>query len=167
VYASGLALRHIPALRQRAWWQVVVITLLPLGAFVFWPRELYDLGDAFLAYNGTMHAPIGGILLVDYFFIRKQRINLRAIYESTPSGEYYYWKGFNALALAGIVLGQITYFSLYNPFTGATHAMFNVVPASIAAFIVPAIVYWIGMRRVQPTPSSKARESARLISPNI
>jgi NCS1 family nucleobase:cation symporter-1 len=167
VYASGLALRHLPGLRQRAWWQVVVVALLPLCAFVFWPRELYDLGDAFLAYNGTMHAPIGGILLVDYFFIRKQRINLRAVYESAPSGEYYYWKGFNVIALTGIVLGQVTYFALYNPFSGATHWMFNVMPASIAAFLVPAILYWLGMRHLQPRSLPGTDEVARLISPNI
>ena len=65
VYASGLALRHLPGLKQSGWWQVVVITLVPLTAFVFWPQELYDLGDAFLSYNGTMHATVGGILFVD------------------------------------------------------------------------------------------------------
>ena len=167
VYASGLALRHLPGLHQRAWWQVVIVTLIPLTAFVFWPQELYDLGDAFLAYNGTMHAPIGGILFVDYFFVRKQRINLRAIYESAPSGEYYYWKGFNVLAVAGIVLGQVTYFMLYNPFSGATHWMFNVVPASIAAFVVPATLYWIGMRFYRRSPISTDAESGRLIMPNI
>jgi NCS1 family nucleobase:cation symporter-1 len=167
VYASGLALRHLPGLRQRAWWQIVVVTLIPLGAFVFWPGELYNMGDAFLAYNGTMHAPVGGILLVDYFFVRKQRINLRAIYESAPSGEYYYWKGFNLLALAGIVLGQVTYFALYNPFSGATHWMFNVVPASIAAFVVPAMLYWIGMRFYRRRPVSGDEEPNRLVSPNI
>ena len=167
VYASGLALRHLSALRQRAWWQVVVICLVPLAAFVFWPQELYDLGDAFLAYNGTMHAPVGGILFVDYFFIRKQRINLRAIYDADPGGEYYFWKGFNVLALAGIVVGQLTYFSLYNPFTDASHWLFNVVPASIAAFVVPALMYWIGMRLYFRRESAAITTSEKLVSPNI
>ena len=167
VYASGLALRHLPGLRQRAWWQVVIISLVPLMAFIFWPEELYNLGDAFLAYNGTMHAPVGGILFIDYFFIRKQRINLRAIYESDSSGEYYYWKGFNVLALAGIVVGQLTYFYLYNPFTDASHWMFNVVPASIAAFVVPALIYWLGSMGEARRAAAKRDTADKLLSPNI
>jgi NCS1 family nucleobase:cation symporter-1 len=167
VYASGLALRHIPGLHKVAWWKVVVVTMIPLAFFVIWPQELYGMGDAFLAYNGTMHAPVGGILFVDYFFIRKQRINLSAIYEAAPSGEYYYWKGFNMLALGGIVIGQVAYFLLYNPFTDATHWLFTFLPASIAAFVLPALIYWFGMhfwlhKHVPGTP-----KPAPLISPNI
>ena len=167
VYASGLALRHIPGLHNRVWWKIVAVTMIPLGFFIIWPQELYDMGDAFLAYNGTMHAPVGGILFVDYFFIRKQRINLGAIYESAPSGDYYYQKGFNLLALGGIVIGQITYFLLYNPFNDATHWMFKFLPASIAAFVLPGLIYWLGMRfwlqkRVPDIP-----KQTKLVSPNI
>jgi NCS1 family nucleobase:cation symporter-1 len=167
VYASGLALRHLPGLRHRAWWQVIVITMIPLAFFIFWPRELYDMGDAFLAYNGTMHAPVGGILFVDYFLIRHQRINLRAVYESAASGEYYYWKGFNVLALGGIVVGQATYFLLYNPFTDAAHWLFTFLPASIAAFIVPALIYWLGMRFWLNKRVGAAVRADKLIAPNI
>ena len=167
VYASGLALRHLPGLKQRAWWHVVVITLVPLTAFIFWPQELYDLGDAFLAYNGTMHAPVGGILFVDYFFLRNQRINLRAVYDSDPNGEYYFWKGFNVLALAGIVIGQLTYFYLYNPFTDASHWLFSVLPASIAAFIVPAAIYWAGMTLHARRATARAAQPDKLVRPNI
>lgn len=167
IYASGLAIRHLPGLNKRAWWQIVVVTLIPLTFFVFWPRELYDMGDAFLAYNGTMHAPVGGILFVDYFFVRNQRINLRAIYEASPSGEYYYWKGFSLLAMGGIVLGQIAYFLLYNPFTGATHWLFRFLPASIAAFILPGLMYWIGMRFWLHRRVPDSARPTKLVSPNI
>lgn len=167
VYASSLALRHLPGLKQRVWWQVVVVTLVPLTAFIFWPEDLYNLGDAFLAYNGTMHAPVGGILFVDYFFIRSQRVNLHAIYDSGPNGEYWFWNGFNVLALAGIVIGQLTYFTLYNPFTDASHRLFNVLPASIAAFVVPAVIYWIGMAVYSRRAAPLAKQSGKLTRPNI
>jgi len=167
VYASGLALRHIPGLHKVAWWQIVAVTMIPLLFFVFWPRELYDMGDTFLAYNGTMHAPVGGILFADYFFIRKQRINLSAIYESAPSGDYYYWKGFNILALGGIVLGQLAYFLLYNPLNDETHWLFTFLPASIAAFALPALVYWFGMRFWVHEHVRRTVSRAKLISPNI
>ena len=146
LFASGLALRHIPGLHKSSWKFIIGLTCVPLLFFVFWPNELYDMGGAFLAYNGTMHAPVAGILMVDYFFLRKQRLHLRSIFEGAPTGLYYYWKGFNLLALGCIVLGQVTYFVVYNPFTDDVHSMMRFVPASIASFGIPAIVYFIGMR---------------------
>lgn len=172
LFASGLALRHVPGLHKSSWHVIIAITTVPLLFFVVWPTELYDLGDAFLAYNGTMHAPVGGILLVDYFLIRKQRLHLRSIFEAAPSGQYYYTKGFNFLALACVVIGQITYFVVYNPFTDEAHAVFEFLPASIAAFALPAIIYWVGMkllsrRIVQGTDMVGQAAPDRLLKPNI
>jgi NCS1 family nucleobase:cation symporter-1 len=172
IYASGLALRHIPALRTRPWWQLMVVTILPCVPFVFWPSELYDLGDVFLAYNGTMYAPIAGIVFADYVFLRGQRLNLRAIFEDAPSGEYYYWKGLNALALGSLVLGQAVYLSLYNPLSAEAHWLFQFVPASLAACFVPAVVYGVGTKLVgrhQRASSEVVPDTgpSRLVSPNI
>lgn len=172
LFASGLALRHIPWLHRRSWKFIIVLTCVPLAFFMVWPHELYDMGDAFLAYNGTMHAPIGGILLVDYFFLKKQRLHLRSIFEAAPNGLYYYTRGFNILALSCVVLGQLTYFFVYNPFTDEAHALFRFVPASIAGFLVPAVLYWVGMRlwskgRVASNLDHATDLPAQLVKPNV
>ncbi len=175
LFASGLALRHVPALRSRPWWQLMVLLVLPCAPFVFWPSELYDLGDAFLAYNGTMYAPISGILFTDYFALRRQRLDLLSIFEDAPSGDYYFTRGFNWIALGSLVLGQATYLSLYNPLTGATSELFSWLPASIAAFAVPAVVYGAAMRLLYRSPAPEASSAPagsrtgrrRLIAPNI
>ena len=107
-YASGLALRHLRVFRSTAWKWVVCVTLIPCLPFVIWPGELSGLGDAFLAYNGTMYAPISGILLIDYFFLRRQRISLWSIFEDDESGRYYHVRGINWVALVALLSGQIT-----------------------------------------------------------
>jgi NCS1 family nucleobase:cation symporter-1 len=176
LFASGLALRHVPALRDRAWWQLMVLLIIPCVPFIFWPGELYDLGDAFLAINGTMYAPISGILFMDYFWLRRQRLSLWSIFENAPSGAYYYSRGFNWIALGSLVLGQATYLFLYNPLTGDTHELFRWAPASIAAFAVPALTYGLAMSLRAITAGSAAPPAAtgptsggrrRLIDPNI
>jgi NCS1 family nucleobase:cation symporter-1 len=174
-FASGLALRHVPALRSRPWWQLMLLLVIPCVPFVLWPGELYDLGDAFLAYNGTMYAPISGILFTDYFLLRGQRLNLWSIFEDAPSGEYFYSRGFNWIALGSLLLGQATYLFLYNPITGATHEAFRWAPASIAAFLVPALVYGVAMRflnvaatsKISADPVGATAMPQRLITPNI
>jgi len=172
LFASGLALRHLPWLRTSAWKLIIVLTCVPLVFFIFWPSELFDLGGAFLAYNGTMQAPVAGILLVDYFFLKKQYLHLRSIFEAAPSGLYYYTKGFNFLALGGIVIGQLAYFSIYNPFTDEAHAIFRFVPATVAAFMLPALIYWAGMKlwlekHYQRNVGETEALPDRLLEPNI
>jgi NCS1 family nucleobase:cation symporter-1 len=131
------------------------------------------MGDAFLAYNGTMYAPISGILFIDYFLLRGQRLNLWSIFEDAPGGDYFYSRGFNWIALGSLLLGQATYVFLYNPITGATHELFRWAPASIAAFVVPALVYGVAMRLLNRKVGSEAFSAPtaaggrRLISPNI
>jgi NCS1 family nucleobase:cation symporter-1 len=177
VFATGLALRHIPAFRVKTWRYIILLLMIPCLPYAIWPQELYDLGDAYLAYNGTMHAPIAGILFVDFVFMRGRRLNLWSIFEDAPHGEYRYSRGFNWPALVSVVAGQITYFYLYNPITNETSDLMRFVPASIAACLAPAALYWIRMRVAArrergagPAAADRARESGagrRLITPNI
>jgi NCS1 family nucleobase:cation symporter-1 len=180
IFASGLALRHVPALRARPWWQLMVLLIIPCLPFIFWPQELYDMGDAFLAYNGTMYAPICGIVFADFFFLRRQRLNLWSIFDDAPSGAYHYFRGFNWLGLVSLISGQAIYLFLYNPITGETHPWFRFAPASMTAFFLAGLVYWVGMRLraigEQAGPASAIGAGAeiadrpvgrRLITPNI
>jgi NCS1 family nucleobase:cation symporter-1 len=175
LFASGLAMRHVKQFRSMPWRQVMLLLIVPCVPFVFWPAELFSFGDAFLAYNGTMYAPISGILFADYFFLRKQKLNLRALFEGDPSGEYYFHRGFNWLALGSLLLGQVVYVIMYNPISGEIHELSRFIPASVAASVLPALVYGIGMgllnRREGARPHTPADPDApgsrRLISPNV
>ena len=145
VYASGLALRHLSVFRSTAWKWVVWAALFPCVPFIFWPAELADLGDAFLAYNGTMYAPISGILFIDYFFLRRQKISLWSIFEDGENGRYYHIRGINWVAFGSLIAGQILYVILYNPITGELHDWFRIINPSLGAFFFSALLYTLGM----------------------
>lgn len=55
-----------------------------------------------IAYSSLL-GPIGGIMIVDYFFIRKKILNVKDMYEL--KGEYTYNKGFNRIAIIALVVG--------------------------------------------------------------
>jgi len=173
VFASGLAMRHVKWFRATPWWQLMLLMIIPCVPFVFWPAQLFRMGDVFLAYNGTMYAPISGILFADYFFLRKQKINLRALFEGDPGGEYYYHRGFNWLALGSLLLGQFLYIYLFNPYSGEVHPLGQYTPASVASCLIAAITYGVSMRLLNRRASAPAPAAAdgsgrrRLISPNI
>ena len=75
-YTAALGLRHIRALQDLPWRALAALTCVPVLAYVVVPSTLYDHGAAFLTYNATMFAPISGILLVDYFWLRRQQLSL-------------------------------------------------------------------------------------------
>ena len=55
-----------------------------------------------IAYSGLL-GPIGGIMIVDYFFIRKKHLLLADLY--SYSGSYQYQNGFNSVAIISLMLG--------------------------------------------------------------
>ncbi len=55
-----------------------------------------------IAYSSLL-GPVGGILIADYFFIRRQTLNLKDLYET--KGEYTYTNGFNKCAVIALLLG--------------------------------------------------------------
>jgi purine-cytosine permease-like protein len=68
-----------------------------LVALVF-PMERYQ---SFLYFIGAMFVPLFGVVLTDYFLLRKRRLN--------PAGDYGYGRGVNAVALGAWAAGFLTY----------------------------------------------------------
>jgi nucleobase:cation symporter-1, NCS1 family len=57
-----------------------------------------------IGYSGLL-GPIGGIMIADYFLVRRQQLNVEALYERT--GEYRYTNGVSLVAVAAFVLGVL------------------------------------------------------------
>ncbi|HUN82501.1 MAG TPA: cytosine permease, partial [Phycisphaerae bacterium] len=55
-----------------------------------------------IAYSALLGS-VGGILICDYFVIRRTRLNLPGLY--TARGPYWYVSGFNMAAIIALVLG--------------------------------------------------------------
>lgn len=77
-----------------------------LGALIF-PWKLIADPNGYIytwliAYSSLL-GPIGGILIADYFFIRKKHLVVEELY--SESGRYWYQGGFNPNALWALVLG--------------------------------------------------------------
>ncbi|MEO8771740.1 MAG: NCS1 family nucleobase:cation symporter-1 [Ferruginibacter sp.] len=55
-----------------------------------------------IAYSSLL-GPVGGIMIVDYFFIRKKELILNDLYD--PNGSYKYKNGFNSAAMIALLVG--------------------------------------------------------------
>lgn len=63
----------------------------------------------------AMIGPLYGIIIVDYYFIKKGEIDIDSLYTESPKGIYWYQNGFNmksiyALLIAGLLAVYATFF---------------------------------------------------------
>jgi len=57
---------------------------------------------------GAILAPVFGIMIVDYYIIKKERLDVNALFDASPKGKYHYNNGFNHKGmLAWIISGYI------------------------------------------------------------
>jgi NCS1 family nucleobase:cation symporter-1 len=80
---------------------VIGIVMMP------WKLVADPSGYIFLwlvAYSGLL-GPIGGVMIADYFVIRRRRLNVLNLY--LPDGEYRYTGGFSLVAIAAFVVGVL------------------------------------------------------------
>jgi cytosine/uracil/thiamine/allantoin permease len=56
---------------------------------------------------GNIFAPIAGVLIADYIFVKRGHIDLVGLFE--PKGPYWYWKGVNPVAVIWTALGFLLY----------------------------------------------------------
>jgi NCS1 family nucleobase:cation symporter-1 len=104
-----------------------------------------------IAYSSLL-GPVGGIMIVDYFFIRKKELNAVDLYKE--AGEYTYTKGFNLKAIIALLLGILPNgpgFLLQIKIVSATafpewiSHLYNY--AWFVGFGVSGVVYYISMKK--------------------
>jgi NCS1 family nucleobase:cation symporter-1 len=75
--------------------------------------------NVFLGGLGALLGPLFGIIMVDYWLIKKSRINVPALYSDAPAGEYAYSRGFNpraviSLVIAGVIALLFTFLPMFD-----------------------------------------------------
>jgi NCS1 family nucleobase:cation symporter-1 len=107
-----------------------------------------------IAYSALL-GPIGGILIADYFVIRRCKLDVPALYKT--DGEFRFTNGFSLVALLALVLGALP--SLPGFLVNIKALSAESIPAALAhlynyawfiGFAVAFAVYLIG-RKLAPT----------------
>jgi NCS1 family nucleobase:cation symporter-1 len=144
-YATCLALlRALGGLAKRIRWATLAGALfLPSVIGVFFPSVFYDSFFKFLAWVSLAQAPLCGVHLADFFFLRRRVLDVRGLYEGENLSRYAFWGGFNPAALFAVALGSAVYFLLLNPITFEQAPVFRFVSASIPAFLTAGGVHFL------------------------
>jgi NCS1 family nucleobase:cation symporter-1 len=153
LYTSIIGLRQVGTGSLRAMrWEVLALLfcLVPLFLVLFMPG-IYDGFFKFLVWTSALNSALTGIGIADFFLLRKQKLNLRALFASSHDPAYRFWQGFNPAGLAALAVGFGVYVWVFNPQTLSNAPVFVYltasIPSCVAAGLVHVLLTWAWVRR--------------------
>jgi len=149
LYTAVIGLRQLAGERLRSMGWGVLISLfciIPVVIVVLLPG-IYDGFFIFLVWTSALNSALAGIGIADYFFLRKQRLNLRQLYAEPSVSPLRYCKGFNPIALVALVAGFAIYVVVFNPQTLAHTDFFTFATASLPSCLLAGLVHY-GLTRL-------------------
>lgn len=149
LYTAVIGLRQLAGERLRSMgWGVLIglFCIIPVVIVVFLPG-IYDGFFIFLVWTSALNSALAGIGIADYFFLRKQRLNLRHLYAEQSGSPVRFCKGFNPIALVALVAGFAIYVVVFNPQTLAHTDFFTFATASLPSCLLAGLVHY-GLTRL-------------------
>ena len=117
---SNLAPKYLTFRRAGLISATIAVVILPWNLFNSPLVIVY-----FLSGLGALLGPLYGVIMVDYWLLRKGQVDVPALYSEDPTGVYYYSRGVNLRAVAAfipaaliaIVLALVPGFQTVSPFS--------------------------------------------------
>jgi nucleobase:cation symporter-1, NCS1 family len=81
-----------------------------VGSVLITPWNLYNSPEVIhytLEVLGAFIGPLFGVLIADYYLVRKQKVVVDDLFTMSPDGAYHYRKGYNPKAIAATAAGAI------------------------------------------------------------
>ena len=102
LYSGGLSLSNMFE-RIGRFWTALIASVLGIAL-----SAVPDVINYFkyISWFGNIFAPVAGVLVFDYLFVRRMRIDVAALYD--PKGRYRYWFGFNLVAVGWTGIGFLS-----------------------------------------------------------
>ncbi|HEX6011148.1 MAG TPA: NCS1 family nucleobase:cation symporter-1 [Geminicoccaceae bacterium] len=100
---SNVSPKHITFLRGGM--------IAAVGSVFVMPWHLFNAPEVIHYTLDTLGAAIGplyGILVVDYFIVKHDKLHVDDLYSDKPDGHYWYSNGFNPSAVKALIIGFVT-----------------------------------------------------------
>ena len=108
-----------------------IIVILGSIIGIFWLPLLSQIGIlSFVDTAGSFFGPIFGIMIVDYYLIKKSSLINKDIFSSENNGLYYYSSGWHLKAIYSLLIGFI--------FAASTIWNVNLMPLQSYSWIIGA-----------------------------
>jgi purine-cytosine permease-like protein len=142
IYSTAISgLNIVPTMGERK--GIVLGGILGTATALIFPALLNY--EHFLLFIGAMFCPLFGIVLVDYFLIRKGLLEVEDLYKK--NGKYWFWKGINPFAAIAWAIGFAIYLGfsplLMEKVLGMKVAFPWPMGSSLPSMILAGLIYWL------------------------
>jgi nucleobase:cation symporter-1, NCS1 family len=123
---------------------------LPSIIFVYM-ESLQQMFNILLIFVGLLAGPYWGIVMADYFFVRKEKIDVKACFD--PKGIYRYFYGWNPVAVVCMLVGMVFWLYLggwqsnIQALTSPSGLnLFNSISATLPSIILSGALYYVAAK---------------------
>jgi Cytosine/uracil/thiamine/allantoin permeases len=148
LYTAVVGMRQMfDAILKKLSWECLVTGFCIVPAVVLFAIPgLYDGFLVFLVWTAALYSALTGIMIVDYFVLRRSHVALKDLFVEGKASRYYFTGGFNVAALFAVLVGGALFTITFNPLTFEHTGYFRYTTASLLAAAAAGIVYWIASR---------------------
>jgi len=114
-----------------------LLTIVPIYASSF-----LDSFQMFLDYIGMVFGPIFGIIIVDYYLVKRKKYDVKEF--DNESGKYWFKGGFNLITIGVWVVSVIVYLSIKNLslFTKSIGAIYPIIVFSGVSYYICSRIFY-------------------------
>ena len=123
---------------------MVWIAMVYVSALTIW-GGVEEYFGSFISLAAYIQGPIIGMIVVDYFLLRKRKLDLRSAYFLEGHQAYEFTKGFNIVGLSCVFISLlVAVLFVYNPVTAQIQSpIFLVTTGSGFTAIFGGFLYWL------------------------
>ncbi|MDE6599431.1 MAG: cytosine permease [Oscillospiraceae bacterium] len=140
-YIYGVMLKS--SFRRANYRTLIIVLAVYAGLLCVWGKIVEYFGS-FLTISACIYAPLAALLFTDFFFVRKQKLDMRSAFGLEGHHAYDYSRGINWVGLLCVAAGVAMSLLIYNPVTGEVHNMllFRLTPTGFS-FLGTGLLYLI------------------------
>ncbi|GAB3626220.1 hypothetical protein PTE30175_00783 [Pandoraea terrae] len=143
VYLAANAVQQIHMLARIPWTWLLLLMLVPLSLAVMNTSWVLAHVMTFATFGSLIFIGLSGVMLTDFWILRRQFIAPEHLFVADSSGCYWFWGGVNWVAIAVIAVSAAFYLYIYDPITLRAGDAFQFFGAALPVVAASGALYYV------------------------
>jgi nucleobase:cation symporter-1, NCS1 family len=143
VYLAAVGAQQINVLARMPWSWLLALMLVPLPLAVVNTSWVLAHVMTIATFGGLIFFGLSGVMVVDFWILRRQFIALEHLFVADNSGCYWFWGGVNWVAIAVIAASSAIYLRIYDPITLRSADAFQFFGAVLPVVVGSGALYYV------------------------
>jgi cytosine/uracil/thiamine/allantoin permease len=148
LYMSAIAIQQVPLLARMPWTGLLLLVLFPLLLAVWNTAWVLAHVMSFAAFGGLVFFGLSGVTLSDFWLLRRQFIALEHLFVADGAGHYWFWGGFNWIAIGVVAVSAAAYLALLDPISLRAGDAFGFFGAALPVVLASSALYYLLARLI-------------------